>query len=107
MPFIYLATFKDGSIYVGQTRNDMDCLTKRYASYAKPTGMKRAPVQRICREKGMPKLTVLAECAIIELDFLERYWIAVYRQTGQSLNVASGGFTYQRKAENSRLNTFI
>ena len=98
MAFIYLATFKDKSTYIGQTAGTKLQLTNRYKSYTQRLTLKRSPVQRACGAQGLPELTIIVTCEIAKLDHLEHFWVSVFKASSLCLNIAKGGgYNLKRK----------
>lgn len=99
MPFIYLAVWKTGTTYVGQTLGTLWQLKARYRRYChKPS---ERPSEALCFAHGMPTLKILEECPAEKLDAREGYWMIVYPS---STNRQPAHLT---KAKQDRLNARI
>lgn len=87
MSLIYLAYWKDATIYVGQTTTDLVRLAKRYGSYTKSKRKTKRLSEMACRLHGHPTFRVLETCSPAMLNEREQYWIGVYSCYPKNLNV--------------------
>jgi hypothetical protein len=86
MAFVYLATWSNGAVYVGQTFNSMALLETRYGGYSHSKRKTKRPSEMACRLYGIPTLQVLETCKRAELSIREAYWIGVYSDEPSCLN---------------------
>lgn len=86
MSIVYLAVWKSGTIYIGQTTADLERLTKRYGSYAKSKRKTKRLSEMECRRHGAPVFHILETCSPNKLNEREQYWIGVYSCYPNCLN---------------------
>lgn len=95
MSIVYLAVWKSGTIYIGQTTGPLVRLTKRYVSYANSKRKTKRLSEMECRLYGTPVFRILETCSPNKLDEREQYWIGVYSCYPNCLNCAGRAPTYE------------
>jgi group I intron endonuclease len=87
---IYLLRFKDGSVYVGQSRD----IYRRYTTHCNKLEKgthSNSKVSSAYSKYGKPVLEVLLECATSTLDINEKEAIQIYDSINNGLNIAPAG----------------
>ena len=79
-----------GQIYIGQSCRIQDRTTAHLKSLSSGTHYNNK-VQRTYNEFGIPKIIVIEECSLEDLDTKETSWIKEFDAINNGLNIAVGG----------------
>jgi hypothetical protein len=101
MPTIYLFSFPDDSVYVGQTINTPEDRFRQHCNDMIAGTHHSYKVQDAYNNQGLPKLLILEEVTMAQVDEREIYWISEFDSFYNGLNCTAGGQDIPQNGESN------